>query len=210
VAKTAYPSSTPTNGLGSPSWVDLSQYHQPGYDAGGSKVKMLLWWLVQATAFPLTLHTAHGLRCWLLKCFGAQIGQNVVIRPTARITYPWNLEIGEYSWIGDDVVLYSLAPIKIGNHCVISQESYLCTGSHSITDPSFPLKTGEIIVENGAWVATDCFLGPNVRVGSNSVIGARSSVFQSMPAGQICFGSPCKPVKPRLMNKTDEPTASAL
>lgn len=189
----------PTEGIGSPAFVDLSHYHQPGYDAGGSRVKMLLWWFVQAIAFPLTFHTGHSIRCWLLRRFGARIGQNVVIRPTARITYPWNLEIGSYSWIGDDVVLYSLAPIKIGQHCVISQESYLCTGSHAISDPTFPLETGEVIVENGAWIATDCFVGPNVTIGANAVIGARSSVFHSMPAGQICFGSPCKAIKPRPM-----------
>lgn len=201
-ASTTEPSTTEpsTQGIGAVPFVDLSKYHQPGYEAGGSRVKMLLWWLVQAIAFPLTLHTAHGIRCWLLRRFGACIGQNVVIRPTARITYPWNVEIGDYSWIGDDVVLYSLAPIRIGQHCVISQKSYLCTGSHTISDPSFPLQTGEVTVENGVWVATDCFIGPNVTVGSNAVIGARSSVFQSMPAEQICMGSPCKPVKPRFKN----------
>ena len=186
--------------FGDPAWVDLSRYHQPGYQAGGSRFKMMIWWFVQAIAFPLTLHHTHGIRCWLLRRFGATIGKNVIIRPTARITYPWNIEIGDYSWIGDDVVLYSLAPIKIGQHCVISQESYLCTGSHRINDPSFPLETGEIVIENGVWVTTDCFVGPNVRIGANSVIGARSSVFQSMPAGQVCFGTPCKPVKDRVMN----------
>ncbi len=183
--------------LGAPPFVDLRRYHQPGYDAGGSRVKMLLWWLVQAIAFPLSLHTAHRWRCWLLRLFGAKIGQQVMIRPTARITYPWNIEIGDYSWVGDDVVLYSLVPIRLGQHCVISQKSYLCTGSHDISDPRFGLTTGEIVVENGAWIATDCFIGPNVRIGANAVIGARSTVFQTMPAAQICFGTPCKPVKPR-------------
>lgn len=188
-----------TNGIGAAPFVDLSQYHQPGYDAGGSKIKMTIWWFVQAIAFPLSLHTGHAIRCWLLRRFGARIGKNVVIRPTARITYPWNIEIGDYSWIGDDVVLYSLAPIKIGAHCVISQESYLCTGSHALDDPRFPLETGEVVIENGVWIATDCFIGPTVRVGANAVIGARSSVFQSMPAEQICVGSPCKPIKARPM-----------
>lgn len=184
---------------GAPAFVDLSQYHQPGYEAGGSKVKMLVWWLVQAIAFPLTIHTAHGIRCWLLRLFGAKIGQHVVIRPTARFTYPWNIEIGDYTWIGDDAVLYSLAPIKIGRHCVISQKSYLCTGSHDISDPRFGLTTAEIVVENGAWIATDCFISPGVCIGANAVIGARSTVLQSMPSGQICIGTPCKAVKPRPM-----------
>ncbi|MGB3296341.1 MAG: WcaF family extracellular polysaccharide biosynthesis acetyltransferase [Phormidesmis sp.] len=183
--------------LGASPWVNLSQYHQPGYEAGGSRAKVMLWWLVQAIAFPLSLHTAHWWRCWLLRLFGAKIGQQVMIRPTARITYPWNIEIGDNSWVGDDVVLYSLVPIRLGQHCVISQKSYLCTGSHDISDPRFGLVTGEIVVENGAWIATDCFIGPDVRVGANAVIGARSTVLQTMPPGQICFGTPCKPIKPR-------------
>ena len=197
-------SQLPTNGddfgnYGVAPYVDLSQYHEPGYDAGGSRLKMMLWWLVQAIAFPLTHHAAHGTRRWLLRCFGAKIGQQVRIRPTARFTYPWNIVIGDYSWVGDDAVFYSLGPIKIGQHCVISQEAYLCTGSHGISNPRFPLITGEIVIENGAWVAADCFIGPAVTIGANAVIGARSSVLTSMPAGQICYGSPCQPVKPRPM-----------
>lgn len=190
--------------FGAPPFVDLSCYHQPGYEAGGSRVKMLVWWLVQAVAFPLTPHTAHGIRCWLLRLFGAHIGQQVMIRPTARFTYPWNVEIGDCSWVGDDAVLYSLAPIKLGRHCVISQKSYLCTGSHDISDRRFGLMTGEIVIENGVWVAADCFVGPNVRIGANAVIGARSTVLQSMPIGQICLGTPCKPIKPRPMDQVAE------
>ncbi|WP_121967647.1 hormogonium polysaccharide biosynthesis acetyltransferase HpsU [Leptolyngbya sp. BC1307] len=187
--------------FGTPPFVDLSRYHQPGYEAGGSRVKMLVWWLVQAVIFPLTPHTAHGIRCWLLRLFGAKIGQQVMIRPTARFTYPWNVEIGDCSWVGDDAVLYSLAPIRLGRHCVISQKSYLCTGSHDISDPRFGLMTGEIVIENGVWVATDCFVGPAVRIGANAVIGARSTVLQPMPGGQVCLGTPCKPVKPRPMDQ---------
>ncbi|MGB3300918.1 MAG: WcaF family extracellular polysaccharide biosynthesis acetyltransferase [Phormidesmis sp.] len=189
----------PFGSIGAPPFVDLSQYHQPSYDAGGSRVAMLIWWLIQAMVFPLTLHTAHGIRAGLLRLFGAKIGQDVIIRPTARFTYPWNIEIGDRTWIGDDVVLYSLAPIKIGCHCVISQKSYLCTGSHNISDPRFGLVTGELVIENGVWVATDCFVGPNVCIGANAVIGTRSTVLHSMPSAQICVGTPCQPIKPRPM-----------
>ena len=178
-------------------FVDLRKYHEPGYDAGGGRLKMLVWWFVQAIVFPLSPHFAHGLRRSVLRLFGAKIAEGVRIRPTARITYPWNVEIGEYSWIGDDVVLYSLAPIRIGRHCVISQECYVCTGSHDIHDPRFGLQTGEVVIENGAWVATDCFIGMGVSIGAHSVICARSSVFHTMPAGLICLGTPCKPVKAR-------------
>jgi putative colanic acid biosynthesis acetyltransferase WcaF len=180
-------------------WIDLRQYNQSSFDRGRPGWYVLLWWLVQAIAFPLTPHQLHAPRCALLRFFGAKIGKGVVIRPTARFTYPWKVEIGDYSWIGDDVVLYSLDKIGIGKHCVISQKSYLCTGSHDAQDPSFSLKVAPIAIGNGVWVATDCFIGPGVQIGANTVVGARSSVFRSLPAGQVCWGTPCRPHSPRQM-----------
>ena len=179
------------------SLVDLRRYDQSWFDRGRPGWFVLLWWLVQAIAFPLTPHPFSGIRCWLLRLFGAKIGSGLVIRPTARFTYPWKIEIGDYSWIGDDVVLYSLDRIHIGQHCVISQKSYLCTGSHDIQDPAFKLMTASITIGNGVWIATDCFIAPGVEIGANSVIGARSSVFGNIPAQQVCWGSPCRPHYPR-------------
>lgn len=191
----------------SPAWVDLRTYDQSDYDRGRSGVYVLLWWLVQAIAFPLSPHFANGFRCWLLRRFGATVGEGVIVRPTARFTYPWKLTIGDFCWIGDDVVFYSLDEIHLGNHCVVSQKSYLCTGSHDIGDRQFGLKTNPIRLGNGVWIATDCFIAAGVTIGSNTVVGARSSVFSDLPGGQICLGSPCRPKSPRRMaDFTDSPT----
>ncbi|NJK39301.1 MAG: colanic acid biosynthesis acetyltransferase WcaF [Oscillatoriales cyanobacterium RM2_1_1] len=181
------------------SWVDLRQYDQSSFDRGRPGWFVLIWWLVQGITFPLTIHPASGLRAWILRSFGATIGQGVVIRPTARFTFPWKVVLGDYSWVGDDVVFYSLDQITIGQHCVISQKTYLCTGSHDIKDPAFGLKTAPIVVNNGAWIATDCFIAPGVEIGANAVIGARSSVFGNMPEGWVCLGTPCLPRYARQM-----------
>lgn len=188
-----------SNSIGSQPWVDLRRYDQSNYDPGRPKWVILLWWLVQAIVFPVTLHAHHAPRRALLRLFGAQIGQRVMIRPTARFTYPWKVCIGDFSWIGDDVVFYSLDEISVGSHCVVSQHCYLCTGSHNVSDPAFGLKTAPIVVENGAWIATDSFLGLGVHIGANTVIGARSTVLKSMPEGHICWGHPCQPRQPREM-----------
>ncbi|MDX2099101.1 MAG: hormogonium polysaccharide biosynthesis acetyltransferase HpsU [Leptolyngbyaceae cyanobacterium bins.59] len=180
-------------------WVDLRRYHQTGYDRGRPGWYVLIWWLVQSVVFPLTPHALHGPRCFLLRLFGARVGKGVVIRPSARFTYPWKVDLGDYCWVGEDATFYSLDRILIGQHAVISQRCYLCTGSHDIQDPDFGLITKPIVVGNGAWVATDCFVGPGVTIGANAVIGARSSVFKDMPAGHICLGSPCQPLRPREM-----------
>jgi putative colanic acid biosynthesis acetyltransferase WcaF len=100
------------------------------------------------------------------------------------------------------VVLYSLERIAIGKHCVISQKSYLCTGTHNPQDAAFGLITGSIIINNGVWIATDCFIGPSVEIGANSLIGARSSVFKNMPVGFVCMGTPCRPRYRREIHKS--------
>lgn len=174
-------------------FVDLRNYDQSNFDRGRPSWFILLWWLVQAVTFPLSPHNFNGFRRFILRLFGAKIGQGVLIRPTARFTYPWKVEIGDYTWIGDDVVLYSLENIRIGCHCVISQKSYLCTGSHDIQDAAFSLKTAGISIGNGVWIATDCFIGSGVQIGANAVIGTRSSVFSSIPAQQVCWGTPARP-----------------
>jgi putative colanic acid biosynthesis acetyltransferase WcaF len=52
-------------------------------------------------------------------------------------------------------------------------------------------------VGNGVWIAADVYVAPGVTIGDNSVVGARSSVFHDMPAGMVCQGYPCRPVRPR-------------
>ena len=179
---------------------DLSRFRIPQNFRGRSAVMVQFWWLVQATFFQWSPQFAYGFRRWILRCFGAKIGDGAIIRPSVTITYPWKVSIGNYAWIGDDVVLYSLGDINIGDNAVISQRSYVCTGDHDYTKSDFPIRSRKIVVGDQAWLAADVFIAPGVSIGAGAVIGARSSVFQDMPAGMLCMGYPCKPVKTRMMN----------
>jgi putative colanic acid biosynthesis acetyltransferase WcaF len=190
---------SPENPLAQQPWIDLRSYDQSWFDRGRSNPYILLWWLVQGVIFPLSLHQMDSWRCVILRLFGAKIGVGVKIRPTARITYPWKVAIGDYSWIGDDVVIYSLDQVSIGSHCVISQKCYLCTGSHDAGDRAFGLKTTPIVIGNGVWIAADCFLAPGITIGANAVVGARSTVFTDVPPQKVAWGSPCRPQYDRQM-----------
>ncbi|MEL6495249.1 MAG: hormogonium polysaccharide biosynthesis acetyltransferase HpsU [Cyanobacteria bacterium J06623_7] len=180
-------------------WVDLRTYNSTNYDRGRPNWFVILWWLVQAIAFPLSLHNFNAARRGLLRLFGAKIGKGVVIRPSARFLLPWKVTVGDYSWIGDDVMFYSLDHISVGCHSVISQKSYLCTGSHDLEARDFALITAPIKIGNGVWIATDCFIAPGVEIGVNSAIGARSSVMKSISAQQVAWGSPCQIRYPRTI-----------
>jgi putative colanic acid biosynthesis acetyltransferase WcaF len=175
----------------------LDLFRLPKRFRGKSAAAVQFWWLIQATVFKWSPQIAYGFRRWLLRCFGATIGTGVIIRPSVTITYPWQIEIGDYSWIGDDVTLYSLGNIIIGSHSVVSQKSYICAADHDYRDVQFGIRSRPINIADQVWIGCDVFIGPGCRVGQGTVIGARSSVFKDMPAGMICYGYPCVVVKSR-------------
>lgn len=175
----------------------LNNFTLPKNFRGRSKFIVQLWWIVDFWFFKLSPQVMYGWRRFLLRLFGAKIGKSVLIRSSVTITYPWKVSIGDYSWIGDNVEIYSLGNIKIGSNVVISQKSYLCAGSHDYSKKNFPIFSGNIIIEDECWLATDVYVGPNVTIGKGTVVGARSSVFRDLPPGMICFGSPAKPIKVR-------------
>ncbi|WP_052383581.1 putative colanic acid biosynthesis acetyltransferase [Pseudacidovorax intermedius] len=177
---------------------DLSKFRVPDGFRGRSKIGVQLWWLVQATLFRWSPQVLYKFRSWLLRIFGARIGRNVLVRPTVRITYPWKLSIGDYSWIGDDVVLYSLGFISIGNHSVVSQKCYLCAGDHDYHDEAFPIRARPISVGSRSWLAADTFVGPGVTIGDDVVVGARCSVFQDIVPNSVVVGTPARRVKDRF------------
>ncbi|HXA01673.1 MAG TPA: putative colanic acid biosynthesis acetyltransferase [Cytophagaceae bacterium] len=176
---------------------DLSSFKMDKNFRGRPALVVQLWWLIDSLFFRTSPQVFYGWRNMLLRLFGAKIGKHVIIRPTARITYPWKLEIGDYSWIGDDVVLYSLGRINIGKNSVVSQKSYLCAGNHDYTKSSFDIFSSPITVEDEVWIATDVFVGPGVTIGKGAVVGARSSVFKSVEGGNVYAGNPLKMVKKR-------------
>ena len=176
----------------------LNKFKLPKNFRGRSALTVQLWWFVQALFFNPSPQIFYKWRVFLLRLFGAKIGKGVVIRPSVKVTYPWKVSIGDYSWIGDEVTLYSLGEIEIGKNTVISQKSYICTGSHDMHSENFDIFAQKITIKDGCWIATDVFVAPGIIIEENVVVGARSSVFNALPKNKVCIGSPAKPIKDRF------------
>jgi len=177
----------------------LDRFKLPKNFRGGNPVKVQLWWIIQAVVINLSPQFMYSWRRLWYRLFGAKIGKSVLIRPSVKCVYPWKLSIGDYSWIGDEVSLYTLGEIEIGSNTVISQNCYLCTGSHDYTSPAFDIFTQKITIGNEVWLASDVFVAPGVTIGKGAVVGVRSTVLNDLPEGMVCYGNPAKPIKPRLM-----------
>jgi putative colanic acid biosynthesis acetyltransferase WcaF len=183
----------------------LDRFRVPPDFRGRSAVVVQLWWLVAALLFRPSPQILYGWRRLLLRLFGARIGKDVLIRPSAQVTYPWKLEIGDHAWVGDDVVLYTLGPIRIGAHAVVSQRAYICAGSHDYRRIDFAILAAAVEIGAEAWIATDVYVAPGVTIGRGAVVGARSAVFSDLPAGMICRGTPARATGPRRPAADDRP-----
>ena len=145
-------------------------------------------------AIPRPLYAARA--AWL-RLFGARIGRHCHIWPTVRIFLPSQLEIGDWSAIGDRVELYNLGGIRIGKRVTISQGAHLCAGTHDFRDPTMPLIRSTITVGDEAWLCADCFIGPEVMIGARAVVAARSVAMRDVPAGTVVAGNPARQVGQR-------------
>jgi putative colanic acid biosynthesis acetyltransferase WcaF len=167
------------------------------------KAARVAWGTVQGTVFCFSPHNAYGWRAFLLKLFGAKLGQGVRIRRTVRVEIPWNLSVGDHSVVGDYAILYCLGPVTIGRFVTISQYAHLCAGTHETHTRRMELIRPPIKIGDDVWIAADAFVGPGVTIGDRTILGARASAFHDLPPDMVAVGSPAKAVKKREFVATE-------
>jgi len=165
----------------------------------GEQARRVAWglgrWLIRLSPRP-----CFAWRRWVLRVFGARVGEHVNIYPSTHLYMPWNVEIGAWTALGEDVFVYSLGKVTIGRSVTISYRSHLCAGTHDLNDPTLPLLKPPVDIEDGVFVGTEAFLGPGVRVGRAAVVGARAVVVKDVEPFTVVAGNPARPVGRRTFN----------
>jgi putative colanic acid biosynthesis acetyltransferase WcaF len=191
----------PATSAAHPPELDIAA-NRAGRKYGVREILARVAWGAGSVAFRWSPRALHGLRRGLLRAFGANVGREVHVSPSARVTYPWLLTIGDYAAVGDEALLYNLGPLTIGPRATVSQRAHLCGGSHDHGDPTMPLRRLPIIVEADAWVCADAYVGPGVTVGKGAVVGARAAVFQNVEPWAIVGGNPAQVIGRRSLRSS--------
>ena len=156
---------------------------------------LITWTLLQNTVFR-SIFVSSYFRVLVLRLFGASIGTGVLIRRGVRVHFPWNLEIGDNCWIGEEVWLINHERITIGSDVCISQRSIVCSGGHEYRSASLEYSHKPIEIRDGAWICLDAKILPGVTIGECSVVSAGEVARKSLPDYSMLVGGQVRPIDP--------------
>ena len=161
------------------------------------KLRRLTWsvcWLILCRWTPNPL---HRWRVFVLKCFGAKLGQNNLIYPNCKIWAPWLLETEEVVTIGPGVELYNPGGVYLGHHSILSQDAYLCGATHDFNSSEFTYIKRKITLEPYVWICAKAVVLPGVFCAEGSVLGASSVASRDLSPWSVYAGNPAKYIKER-------------
>ena len=179
--------------------TDLSSFNNSWYKPG-PRWKITLWYFFNILFFKNGWNPSGKLKIIILRLFGAKIGKGVIIKPCVNIKYPWLLQIGDYSWLGENTWIDNLDHVNIGSHVCISQGAMLLCGNHNYKKTSFDLITAPIVVEDGVWIGAKAVVCPGVTAQSHAVLSVQSVATKNLESFMIYSGNPAIPVRKRLIN----------
>lgn len=162
----------------------------------------LVWVIVWATVWKVCWKRFRLGRPLILRLFGATVDLRAEISGSAKIQFPWLVKAGSYIAIGPRATLYNLGGIEIGDQVIISQDAYLCGGTHDYTLPTSPLVKKKIKIGSGAWIGAGAYIGPGVTIGEGSVLGARAVVVKDVEAWTVVAGNPARVLKRRIIRNS--------
>jgi putative colanic acid biosynthesis acetyltransferase WcaF len=155
--------------------------------------------IVEALILLNPIATSYRMKRWTLRRFGARVGDNVIIKPNVHVKYPWRLEIGDNTWIGERSWIDNFVEVRVGANACISQGAYLCTGNHDWADPGMRRTVNPIVVEDGAWVGAFARIAPGVTVGQEAVVSLGAVLLEDAEPSGVYLGNPATKVGERKL-----------
>ena len=179
--------------------VNNADFNNNGFYPG-STFKIVIWYLLNTLLFNSYLFPFSKIKIAILKLFGAKIGEAVVLKPKVNIKYPWFLEIGKNTWIGENVWIDNLCLVKIGNNVCISQGALLLSGNHNYKKSSFDLIIKPIVIEDGCWIGSKAVICQGTTCKSHSILTVASVLSKDTEPYAIYQGNPAIKIRNRVIS----------
>src|SRR5262245_42534873 len=171
-------------------------YLRPAFSIG-NRLRRAFWACSWFLLFRFTPVPCFRWRSMLLRAFGATIGPNNFIYPSAWIFAPWLMKTGAVVTIGRGAAIYNPGGVMLAHHSIVSQNAYVCGATHDYDAPEFPFQSKGIVLGPYSWIGARAIVLPGVTLGEGSVLGAGSVTARSLDPWWVYAGNPARRIKPR-------------
>jgi acetyltransferase-like isoleucine patch superfamily enzyme len=134
------------------------------------------------------------------------VGDDVLIDGKCNITFASTLHdrptlrIGDRTVIGHGSAMVVAREITIGADCLIAGGVWMFDSPGHPSDPEdrkakkrpAPEDIKPVVVEDNCWIGSDAVLAPGVRVGTGSIVAAKSVVLNDVPPFTVVMGNPAR------------------
>jgi len=163
----------------------------------------LAWIVTWNCLFRTSPKPFYAWRRLLLRLFGCRIEGRPFVSPHARITMPWQLQLGDKTTLAERCEVYNLGFVSLAPRVTVAQEAYLCAGTHDFEHAYTPLITAPITIGEDAFIAARAFILPGVTVHRGAIVGACAVVTKDVPERAIVAGNPARVIGTRRWEFTD-------
>ncbi|GHV39744.1 maltose O-acetyltransferase [Clostridia bacterium] len=133
-----------------------------------------------------------------LKPLFGHAGKGLVITPTFKCDYGYNICLANNVYINYDCIMLDVCDIIIGNNVKIGPRVSIFTAAHPLDAKTrvSGLEFGKaVMIGNDAWIGGGAIICPGVTIGGGTVIGAGAVVTRDIPKHTVAAGNPCRVIK---------------
>lgn len=139
---------------------------------------------------------------FMLRCCGAEIGENVKICSSVFIIGSGKLIIGDNTWVGHRSMISSSSSIVIGCNCDIAPEVYIGTGTHEITPECKRIgdkeSSGDIMIGNGCWLGVRTVVLPGVSIAPKCIAAGGAVITRNVNEPMVMVAGVPAEIKKRF------------
>lgn len=148
--------------------------------------------------YNLTRPDETDKRTGILRSLFGSVQKDILIEPSFRCDYGYNIHVGENFYANFDCVMLDVCSIEIGDNCLLAPGVHIYTASHPLdavartSGDEFgkPVKIG-----HNVWIGGRAVINPGVTIGDNAVIASGSVVTKDVPANTLVGGVPARVIQ---------------
>ncbi len=124
--------------------------------------------------------------------------EELFIIPPFYCEYGTHIKIGKNFFANYHCVMIDVAPITIGDNCLLGPNVSIYTAGHPLhpqTRASGYEYGKSVTIGDNVWIGGNVVIVPGVHIGDNTVIGAGSVVTKDIPDMVLAAGNPCRVIR---------------